>query len=117
MEECWFIYGMKIGPCWVGRLKYHSRGTVASVDFDWSKAANVTIIGFYHSHPGGRPSPSTRDDRTMSAWVRAEGRPLLCGIFSNNLQQCFVYKRGPIGDISCDRINSKIIGNTFFAWE
>jgi len=31
-----------------------------------ARAQNATIVGFYHSHPGGAPEPSTRD--LESAW-------------------------------------------------
>lgn len=117
MEECWFIYGKKIGSCWIGRLKYHSRGAAASVDFDWSLATNKNIIGFYHSHPGGCPEPSTRDDKTMSAWVRAEGRSLLCGIFGHRDHKCYVYRKNNHGNMVCFLINAKIVDNFFFAWE
>lgn len=117
MEECWFIYGKKIGPCWVGRLKYHSRGSAASVDFDWAQAMNPNIIGFYHSHPGGSPTPSTRDDRTMDAWVKTEGRPLLCGIFGYKNQQCYVYSRSDLGGIVCKNIKARIADKFFFGWE
>jgi proteasome lid subunit RPN8/RPN11 len=40
------------------------------------------IVGFFHTHPDGPPSPSTRDVRTMRAWCSSFGKPLLCLIRS-----------------------------------
>lgn len=108
-EECWFIRGWKFGPYYLGWLDWHSKGTVASVDFDWEKAMKGNILGFYHSHPLGMTSPSTRDDRTMGAWVRAEGRSLLCGIFSGKDQACYRYDReGPVA------IRARVMNGAFF---
>ena len=107
-EECWFLRGKKYGRYYIGRLDWHSKGTMASVDFDWEEAMQGDVLGFYHSHPSGMPSPSNRDDRTMGAWVRAEGRPLLCGIFSGKNQACYLYDRG-----GSRRIQSKLIQGFF----
>lgn len=111
-EKCWFIYGKKIGPYWIGFLKYHSKGSIASVGFNWSLAADPNIMGFFHSHPGGSAEPSIRDDKTMCAWIKAEGRPLLCGIFGCQNKKCFIYSQD-----GCYEIKNKIWGNFFLAWK
>jgi proteasome lid subunit RPN8/RPN11 len=36
------------------------------------------VVGFLHTHPDGPASSSNRDVRTMSAWRRAFGKPLVC---------------------------------------
>jgi len=36
------------------------------------------VVGFLHTHPAGPASPSGPDVRTMRAWRRALGKPLLC---------------------------------------
>jgi proteasome lid subunit RPN8/RPN11 len=41
------------------------------------------VVGFYHTHPGGLPTPSQRDLKTMRAWVGSFGKPLLCLIESD----------------------------------
>jgi proteasome lid subunit RPN8/RPN11 len=40
------------------------------------------VLGFFHTHPDGPPRPSSRDIRTMRAWVGAFGKPLVCLIAS-----------------------------------
>jgi len=92
-EECWFIRGKHIGPIWVGKLEYHSMGGLAHVDFNWQEAQRNDLLGFFHSHPNGLCSPSSRDDRTMRAWVKSEGRPLLCGIFCSKDDACYLYEK------------------------
>jgi len=64
-----------------------TRGRPAEVEFDaaWVLAREERrgdVIGFYHTHPSGRPLPSERDLRTMLAWTSAFGKPLLCLIES-----------------------------------
>lgn len=111
-EECWFIRGFKVGSYYFGKLEWHSKGSAASVDFDWEDAMRGNVLGFYHTHPGGFSTPSTRDDRTMTAWVTAEGRPLLCGIFtgrSEKSQRCYLYTKGG----GCREIRAKVVGNVF----
>ena len=60
-----------------------TKGEPASVAFDaeWvleREESKGDVVGFYHTHPSGLPSPSKRDDRTMHAWVCSFGKPLLC---------------------------------------
>jgi proteasome lid subunit RPN8/RPN11 len=65
-----------------------TRGKPASVEFDaaWALAREESkgdVVGFYHTHPGGSPSPSRRDLKTMRAWSGSFGKPLLCLIESD----------------------------------
>jgi len=96
VEKCWFIYGLRLGRIYLGFLKYHSKGTAGSVDFDWHKALTPLLIGWYHSHPGVKfLTPSAIDDRTMRSWIKATNKKLLCGIFCQDEQKCYCYyKRG-----------------------
>ena len=110
-EKCWFVRGIQIGDVYIGRLQYHSEGSLASVDFKWSEALGKSLLGFYHSHPGGVPCPSSRDDRTMRAWVKAEGRPMLCGIFSEGDQKCFLYYRTKTNEVWYKAMRSRIFSN------
>lgn len=108
-EEVWFLYGIKINRLIIGFLLYQNSGTTCGVEFNLDKAffgmSNILrrllplnkkkcdpwLRGFYHTHPGGDPLPSPIDDRTMSGWVKAMGRPMLCGIISGKNQGCFKY--------------------------
>jgi len=94
-EECWIIYGYKWRESMYGWMKYESKGNPGSVDFDWKKVFKNSkkILGFSHTHPGGFPSPSSLDDTTMIGWVKALGKPLLCGIESNGIQKMYLYER------------------------
>jgi hypothetical protein len=105
---------MRIGSYFMGTLKYHSEGSSCHVSFDWAKAAGGMVLGFYHSHPSGITSPSSRDDRTMKAWVISEGRPMVCGIFCDGKQKAFLYY-GKGKDFTCEQMVSHINGNIFFA--
>lgn len=102
VEQVWFVYGYRIGSYYFGVLDYQNDGEVCEVKFDLTRAFfgkkgikrnNKRLLGFYHSHPGGDPYPSATDCETMDAWVKATGRPLICGIFSGDKQKCFLYYR------------------------
>lgn len=102
VEQVWFVYGYRVGPYYVGILDYQNDGDICEVKFDLARAFfgkkknennDRRLLGFYHSHPGGDPYPSHTDCTTMDAWVKATGRPLVCGIFSGEKQKCFVYDR------------------------
>ena len=117
-EQCWLIRGIRTKKHYIGVLQYQGEGGVASVDFDWRKSTSKNVLGFYHTHPSGLQTPSNRDDRTMGALVRAEGRPLLCGILTSTSDNCYVYKRRKdrtIGEVKLK--NVKTIGRKFFIAE
>ena len=98
-EQCWFIYGLRLGRIYIGFLKYHSKGTAGSVDFDWHKALTPLLIGWYHSHPGRKfLTPSSIDDRTMRSWIKATNKKLLCGIFCQDEQRCYCYYKDGMDD-------------------
>jgi proteasome lid subunit RPN8/RPN11 len=71
-----------------------TRGKPASVEFDaaWALHREETkgdVVGFYHTHPAGPPTPSQRDLRTMRAWAGSFGKPLLCLIESEGSLAAF----------------------------
>jgi len=91
-EDCWFVYGMKVGSLYVGRCVHHSQGSAGGVDFDWELAWKKKPIGWFHSHPGEKfTQPSSTDHKTMRSWVRAFGRPVLCGISCGTDFECYEY--------------------------
>jgi proteasome lid subunit RPN8/RPN11 len=83
VEQCWTLVGGRRGCIWLCRRVRRASGERASVRFDgaWTLEREEThgdVAGFLHTHPDGPASPSDRDVRTMRAWVRAFGKPLLC---------------------------------------
>jgi len=95
-ENCWFLYGIRIGSYYLGYRKYHSEGDFASVSFDWRVALNKRLLGWSHTHSGGEPFPSLRDHLTMSGWVIGTGKPLMCDIVSDNRNKCWLFgKKNP----------------------
>lgn len=95
IEECWFIYGVRVAGLFIGFPVYHSAGTSGSVEFSWEKALNPRLIGWIHTHPKGfGPRPSETDNSTMRGWVRGVARPMICGILCNGTQGWFDYYRG-----------------------
>jgi hypothetical protein len=120
VEECWFIYGLRLGRIYMGFLRYHSSGTVASVDFDWHKALSPLFIGWYHSHPGIKAlTPSEIDNSTMRSWIKGLARPLLCGIICAWEQQCYCYYKSGMSEkresIICRRpVDAQILWPFFF---
>ena len=86
-ERCWTLLGRRRGRIWYARRARPMKGDRASVSFDggWVLAREERrrdVVGFLHTHPGGPAGPSRRDVRTMRAWCRAFGKPLLCLIAS-----------------------------------
>ncbi len=87
VERCWTLVGQRRGQVWFGRRLRPSTGARASVRFDglWvlqREERRRDVLGFFHTHPDGPASPSTRDGRTMRAWCSAFGKSLLCLIAS-----------------------------------
>lgn len=86
-EQCWTLLGWHRRRIWYARKFGRTVGQPASVEFDgpWvlrREEQRRDVVGFYHTHLGGRPQPSPRDVRTMRAWAGAFGKPLLCVIES-----------------------------------
>ena len=124
VEEVWFLFGIRIFNLFFGFTVYQNSGEVAHVDFNWKKAfsflpflkdSNKFLIGFYHTHPGGDPYPSSTDTETMGTWVKAMGKPMLAGIKSGNDQRCYLYKRTAedSSDIKYKRMKSVWFKNFF----
>ena len=92
-EDCWFIHGFNFGKYYVGILRYHSSGEIATVDFDWKKVFNSkTFLGWYHSHPGEKNLiPSSTDNKTLRSWIKASSRTFLCGIKCCGEHRCYCY--------------------------
>ena len=114
LEECWFLYGVRIGPLYIGRLKYVSQGTAGSVDFDWQPAMDKKVIGWYHTHPGEDfTTPSATDHKTMRSWVKGRGDLMLCGIKSGDSQKCYAFYRSDGTAILYNVMVSFLTGNFF----
>ena len=117
-EQCWLIKGFETKKYYFGILSYQGEGDISSVDFDWRKASGKNVLGFYHTHPSGLATPSDRDDRTMGALVRAEGRPLLCGILTESTDNCYVYRREEDRSIESVKLkNVRTIGRKIYIAE
>lgn len=100
IEECWFIYGIKIGHTYIGYPVYHAAGTSGQVEFDWKKAMNPFLLGWVHTHPNDFGcGPSETDTSTMNGWVRGKGKPMLCVILCDHEQGCYEYYRSSDGTI------------------
>jgi hypothetical protein len=83
------------GGRWFWREHYLSHGSPGSVDFDWEKAwDDKAIVGWRHTHPGVKfDTPSSVDDRTMTSWVKALGRPVVCGVTCGESTRYYQYCR------------------------
>ena len=86
-EQCWTLVGQRRGRVWYARRTDRQTGKLTRVSFDGLRVLQREerrgdVVGFYHTHPAGRPQPSSRDVRTMRAWCSAFGKPLLCVIAS-----------------------------------
>lgn len=82
-EHCWVLIGHTEGDLWYGRMHKMTSGAPCSVAFDadWvmkREEEHGDIVGFLHTHPGMAAFHSSRDDRTMWAWVCSFGKPLAC---------------------------------------
>jgi hypothetical protein len=116
VEKCWFLIGRHIGKYYIGKLLYHSKGGTLNVKFDWEEAVKTSVLGFYHTHIDGDPYLSDEDETTMKAWVRAEGRPMLCGVITETSQSCWIfYRKGK--SVRHMRMVSILLGNIFIGWK
>ncbi len=84
-ENCWVLVGGWQEDLWWGKRVKPTEGTPVSVNFsaDYVIQRDTNhhdIVGFIHTHPGMIAHYSSRDDRTMKAWVLALGKPLVCCI-------------------------------------
>lgn len=116
MENCYFLFGIKILWFRIGRIVYHSKGGPASVDFDWKKVYNSRwLLGFYHTHPGNLIHYSDRDKRTMGAWVSCCWRDLICGIWNEKktMRNCYLFTK----DKKIKAVKDFFVGKFYFAVE
>lgn len=107
IEHCWLVVGQKRGNFWLGRLVQPTTGSIAQVEFDpyWvidREEQRGDVLGFYHTHPGGRPGPSKRDVNTMRSWAESFGKPLLCYIEASRELGCFLFDEFEQDGLSID---------------
>jgi hypothetical protein len=81
---------------WHARMTWRRSGTPSSVDFDWQRVLTREenlgdVVGFYHTHPSGFTTPSSRDDKTMDGWSTCFGKPLLCLIAEGDQVNGWIY--------------------------
>lgn len=84
-EHCWILVGSMKDDLWWAKRVRPTEGAPASVAFDPEyvikrDAEFHDIVGFFHTHPSFTAHYSSRDDRTMKAWVTCLGKPLVCCI-------------------------------------
>jgi proteasome lid subunit RPN8/RPN11 len=104
-EECWALRGLNLDPVlWIWREQYISKGSGASVNFDWEKAwDDKSIIGWRHTHPGTNfDFPSSVDDRTMKSWVKATGKSMICGVTCGTSTKYYLYGANIGGDMDSE---------------
>jgi len=114
-EECWILHGVHIGRLFTGILRYHSKGTTSSVDFDWQTILNPSVIGCFHTHPGNLLRPSQKDHRTCRSWVWSSGRPMVCGIKCPPEHVSFCFYRWSESKVAYQKLNSRLFGPLFIA--
>lgn len=84
-EKSWVLLGGVNENLWWGRMTKQTQGLPCSVEFnyDWTLYREETkgdVVGWLHTHPGMLAYPSSRDHRTMKAWVTCFGKPLVACI-------------------------------------
>lgn len=112
VEQCWVLHGMRlVQDTWIWRETHISDGSPGHVDFDWEKAwDDKMLVGWRHTHPGiDFTYPSTIDNNTMESWVKAAGRPMLCGITCGPLTMYHLYSLQD-GQLSRDVLKWKSLG-------
>lgn len=96
IEESAVLVGSRQGQTWYGVLRRWRKGQPASVDFDWDwvlerEEDHGDVLGFFHTHPAGLTQPSSRDVRTMCAWVSSFGKPMICVIASGQAIAAYLF--------------------------
>lgn len=110
-EECFFLYGIKVFGLYLGFLRHHSVGKRSEVRFNWEKVVKANfLLGFFHSHPPGCLYCSAQDKETMNAWIRAEGRSLICGILCEDKHLTYIFHRQSPNGIE---MRSKVVRHFF----
>jgi proteasome lid subunit RPN8/RPN11 len=101
-ENCWIIYGFRTKKYLYGFLIHEAIGTPGSVNFDWEKVfkRRKIFLGVHHTHPDNYCTPSSTDNTTLIGWVKALGKPIVCGIKTfmpeskSYATLLYVYRRG-----------------------
>lgn len=125
IEHCWVLLGGVKENLWYGRRVKMTRGAPCSVDFNADyvikrEETKNDVIGWLHTHPGMIASPSSRDHRTMKAWVTALGHPLVCVIYGIDGLRAYWYmddESDPIESAVCVKLANLIVGVTNPAYE
>lgn len=119
-EKCWILLGGVQESLWWGRMVKQTEGQPCSVDFNYNWVLNREefygdIVGFCHTHPSFLAHPSSRDDRTMKAWVTSFGRPLVCCIHGVDGLKAWWYmddENDPLLARSVKKLSRFIVGVT-----
>jgi proteasome lid subunit RPN8/RPN11 len=95
-EVAYILIGETTGGVWHARMQWRSTGRPASVEFDWQRVMQREewrgdVVGYFHTHPHGFTSPSSRDDKTMYTWSTCFGKRLLCLIDDGDGTKGWVY--------------------------
>jgi proteasome lid subunit RPN8/RPN11 len=109
IEEYWTLVGLRRGRVWFARRIDRQSGERVRVAFDGRRVLEREerrgdVLGFFHTHPDGPPTPSRRDVRTMRAWSSAFGKPLVCVIASPEGTAGYRFD-----DDECDGVPLKVV--------
>lgn len=79
------LVGGRMGRFWWGKGQWPREGQPAQVSFDHKKVMEQeerhgNIVGFFHTHPKFKATPSSTDYATMDGWTTCFGKPLACCI-------------------------------------
>ena len=118
-EICYIMLGKRWGRFYFGRLVKKTIGDSNSVKFDgdWvldREEKKGDIIGFWHTH-GIDIQPSSRDIKTMLAWIHCFGKQLVCIIQTKNYRAsylCAVYKMNSQMEENYLKIDSNLSNET-----
>jgi proteasome lid subunit RPN8/RPN11 len=84
-ETAYLLVGFADSDIVVARRIQRRKGTASSVQLDSDRVLareekKGDVVGFWHTHPAGYAQQSRQDERTMAAFCRCFGKPLICVI-------------------------------------